>query len=269
LEDTTFEVTGDTIVDNDPDATNPDIIAADVAAGSNSVQVVDQVLLPLDTPVNDAEPTLLGVLEESGGTFDADDTDFDMLLSALQATGLDAAADDPEADLTVFVPTDGAFVDFAQAIGYDGTDEAGAFQAILDASADADPDNPLALVTDILTYHISPGTQGSEDVLDSEELETLNGETITVDGTTLVDQDATLVDPTLIATDIEASNGVAHAIDALLLPADLSNDDPIAEDTADPEAGQDDDDDGFGLLGEVLLGLGLMGALFFALAGPL
>lgn len=263
LTDASFEVTGGKVIDADTDAQNAALVSADVAAGANTVQVVDQVLLPLDTPVDNADPTLLGLLEESGGTFDEDASDFDLLLTALQATGLDAAADDTGNDLTVFLPTDGAFVGLAQDLGYEGEDEGEAFQAILDASAAANPDAPLALVTDILTYHISPGAQDAEAVLAAQQLETLNGETIGVDGTTLLDQDASFDDPTIIATDIEASNGIAHALDGVLIPLDLGADDMPVEETEETPV-EDDDDSGFS---ELLIGLGLLGLLVGAFAG--
>ena len=256
-----FEVNDGTIIDNDSDATNADIVVPDVAAGSNTLQVVDQVLLPVPTPVEGPAPTLLGTLQESGGSFDDNPGDFDLLLTALQATGLDVAADDPEADVTVFVPTDGAFVSLAQGLGYDGDDEGEAFQAIVDASAAADPEDPLALVTDILTYHISPGTQDAEAVLGAEEIATLNGETIGVMGTTLVDQDPDAPDPTIVATDIEASNGIAHVIDEILLPIDLPQ-----EDDDDMPSDPVDDDDGFDIAG-ALLAFGLFGALAYMMGG--
>lgn len=264
LADAAFEVTGGKVIDADPDAQNAELIATDVAAGSNTVQVVDQVLLPLDTPVENADPTLLGLLEESGGTYDTDATDFDLLLGALQATGLDAAADDEDGALTVFLPNDGAFVALAQNLGYEGEDEGEAFQTILDASAEADPENPLGLVTDILTYHISPGVQDADAVLDADQIETLNGASIGVQGTALQDQDASFADANLIATDIEASNGIAHAIDSVLLPVDLAADDPAPAPEDEPAAEPEDDDDGFSTL---LFGLGMLGVLAIALAG--
>jgi len=142
LEGASFEVTGGTIVDGDPDYQNADVVSPDVAVPTGQIQVVDQVLLPIDAPVDSGDPTLLGLLEESGGSFDANNEDFDMLLTALQATGLDEAVDDPEADLTVFVPNDAAFISLAQDLGYEGDDEGEAFQTILDAAAAVDPENP-------------------------------------------------------------------------------------------------------------------------------
>ena len=257
-----FQVTDVTVVDADPDATNADIVAPDIATNAGTVQVVDQVLLPIDTPVDDADPTLLNLLEESGGAPDADATDFDLLLTALQATGLDAVVDDEEAELTVFLPNDGAFVSLAQDLGYAGEDEGEALQTILDASAAADPENPLQLVTDILTYHVSPGAQDAEAVLASETLATVNGETIGVEGTTLVDQDADNADPTLIDTDIAASNGIAHAIDEELLPVDIPEVDDVRP--TDEEGVVDDDDGGFG---EALVAVGLLGLVALLFGG--
>ena len=259
-----FQVTDATVVDADPDATNADIVASDIATNEGTVQVVDQVLLPIDTPVDNADPTLLNLLKESGGAVDDDATDFDLLLTALQATGLDTVVDDESAELTVFLPTDGAFVSLAQDLGYEGEDEGEALQTILDASAAADPENPLQLVTDILTYHVSPGAQDAEAVLGSDTLATVNGAEIGVDGTTLVDQDADNADPTLIQTDIEATNGIAHAIDQVLLPVDIAavDDDRPGDDEEEPAT--DDDDSGFG---EALLAIGLVGLVAMMFGG--
>ena len=264
LTDTTFQITGDAVVDNDPDVANADIIAADLDAGTNTVQVVDAVLLPIDTPVGGAEPTLTEVLEESGGAPDDDATDFDLLLTALQATGLDVAADDPDAELTVFAPNDQAFINLAQDLGYEGDDEAEALETILMASAEADPDNPLALVENILTFHVSPGAQDAEAVLGSEEIDTLQGTPLEVDGAQLIDQDPDAATATIIGTDIQASNGIAHVIDEVLLPFDLAADGvpgaPAEPEPPEEEEEADGDDGGFGAeLGIVFALLALVG----------
>ncbi|SFK79975.1 fasciclin domain-containing protein [Shimia haliotis] len=257
LDGAVFEVTAGTVVDGDPDFQNADVVAADVDVGAGTVQVVDQVLLPLDTPAESGDPTLLGLLEESGGSFDENPDDFDMLLTALQVTGLDEAVDDPDAELTVFVPPDSAFIAFAQDLGYEGEDEAGAFQTIVDAATVLNPEDPLSVVSDILTYHVSPGEQGSEVVLGSEVLDTLQGGEIGVDGATLVDQDPNATDPTIVQTDLEASNGVAHVIDAILRPDDLPPEDEDGDGDVDvtgaDEGGDDDFFAGLGLAAMMLL----------------
>ncbi len=261
LTDASVEVTGNTVVDGDPNFQNADIISPDVDAGMGTIQVIDQVLLPLDTPAESDPGTLLDVLKESGGSFDDDNTDFDMLLAALQATGLDAAADDPDADLTVFAPNDAAFVSLAQSLGYDGEDEEGAFQAIVDAAGVLRPEDPLSFVSDVLTYHISPGEQDSAAVLGADSINTLFGSELGVDGASLVDADPDADNAEIIATDIAASNGVAHVIDEVLRPLDL----PMLEEEPeeDPEVTSDEtseDDDGFGWVE----GLGFAG-IFLAL----
>lgn len=261
LADASVEVTGNTVVDGDPNFQNADIISPDVDAGMGTIQVIDQVLLPLDTPAESDPGTLLDVLKESGGSFDDDNTDFDMLLAALQATGLDAAADDPDADLTVFAPNDAAFVSLAQSLGYEGEDEEGAFQAIVDAAGVLRPEDPLSFVSDVLTYHISPGEQDSTAVLGADSIDTLFGSELGVDGASLVDADPDADDAEIIATDIGASNGVAHVIDEVLRPLDL----PMLEEEPDedPEVTSDEtseDDDGFGWVE----GLGFAG-IFLAL----
>ncbi|MEM6303952.1 MAG: fasciclin domain-containing protein [Pseudomonadota bacterium] len=271
LAEGTVQIAGDAVIDADPDAANADIIAADLDAGGVTVQVVDSVLLPLDTPVEGPEPTLTEILEESGGAPDDDNSDFDLLLTALQATGLDVAADDPDAELTVFLPNDQAFINLAQDLGYEGEDEAGALETILMASAEADPDNPLALVSQVLQFHISPGEQDAEAVLGAEEIATLQGTPLAVDGMQLIDQDADAATATLIATDIEAGNGIAHVIDEVLLPVDLAAADGapgVPEDDPEPEPIVEDDDGGsgdiaLGILGIFLLSLGLGGGLAF------
>ncbi|MBE1292917.1 MAG: hypothetical protein GJ677_10545 [Rhodobacteraceae bacterium] len=261
LTDASVEVTGNTVVDGDPNFQNADIISPDVDAGMGTIQVIDQVLLPLDTPAESDPGTLLDVLKESGGSFDDDNTDFDMLLAALQATGLDAAADDPDADLTVFAPNDAAFVSLAQSLGYEGEDEEGAFQAIVDAAGVLRPEDPLSFVSDVLTYHISPGEQDSTAVLGADSIDTLLGSELGVDGASLVDADPDAADAEIIATDIAASNGVAHVIDEVLRPLDL----PMLEEEPeeDPEVTSEEtseDDDGFGWVE----GLGFAG-IFLAL----
>lgn len=225
LQGATFAANGLELVDNEPDIENPTIIAADIAASNGAVQVIDRVLLPIDVPGNSAPveelPTLTGIVAASGGEFDQDGTDFDLLLNAVQAAGLAGALDDPDADLTVFAPNDAAFVGLAQALGFTGDNEGEAFGYIVEALTLLGGGDPIPLLTAILTYHIAPGSLDSSDVLGSTAIATLQGGTLGVSGASLVDADPDLADPNLIATDIKASNGIAHVIDGVLLPVDV------------------------------------------------
>ncbi|MEL6888773.1 MAG: fasciclin domain-containing protein [Pseudomonadota bacterium] len=65
-----FQVTDVTVVDADPDAINADIVAPDIATNTGTVQVVDQVLLPVDiSEVDDLRPTDEEVVGDDDGGF--------------------------------------------------------------------------------------------------------------------------------------------------------------------------------------------------------
>ena len=97
---------------------------------------------------------------------------------------------------TVFAPTDEAFAKLPE----------GTVEALL-----ADPDQLRA----ILLYHVVPGKVMAADVVKLSEAKTLNGQSvaITVDHGTVMVNSATVTQ-----TDVEASNGVIHVIDTVLLP---------------------------------------------------
>lgn len=208
--------------DLEPDLADPSLIATDMAATNGIVHVIDRVLLPVDLPGNDA-PSIAGIVAQSGEGFDTDAGDFDMLLAAVKAAGLVGALDDPGADLTVFAPTDGAFVALAGDLGYGGSDEAGALSYILTVLGALNGGDAVGLLTDVLLYHVSAGAQQQSQVVAQGEVTTLLGASFGVDaGTgTLIDNEPDLADPGLVATDIQASNGIVHVIDGVLIPADL------------------------------------------------
>lgn len=222
----TISVSGTSIADADPDVRDPRFIpgAGDIEASNGIVQPIDRVLLPLDleTANDGVSLTIAGELAKSGEGFDGNAEDFDILNAALDVAGLSGALDDPSASLTLFAPTDGAFVALAQAFGYGEQDEAGAFWTIAGALAEAGGGDPIPLLTDILTYHVAPGRLAASDVVAAESIATLSGEAITPDGTVLGDLDPTVPDPEVIAprADLPATNGLIHAIDGVLLPLD-------------------------------------------------
>lgn len=221
----TFTADGLELNDNEPDIANPSIVISDINAANGTIQVIDRVLLPIDIPGNEPPepelPTLTGIVAASGGVFDQNSADFDLLLNAVQAADLAGALNDPDADLTVFAPTDAAFINLAQTLGFDGTDEGEAFGYIVEALTLLGSGDPIPLLTQVLTYHVAPGSLGSEDVVAATSIDTLQGGTLGVDGLSLVDADPDVANPNLIATDIAASNGIAHVIDGVLLPVDV------------------------------------------------
>ncbi|MEE4330042.1 MAG: fasciclin domain-containing protein [Wenzhouxiangella sp.] len=125
----------------------------------------------------------------------ADAGQFGTLLTAIETAGLTGALSG-EGPFTVFAPTDEAFAAIP----------AKDLEAIL---ADTD------LLTSILTYHVVSGKVMAADVVNLSSATTLQGSdvSISVDGGTVSVDDATVV-----ATDIETSNGVIHVIDAVITP---------------------------------------------------
>jgi uncharacterized surface protein with fasciclin (FAS1) repeats len=129
--------------------------------------------------------------------------DFTTLASALEAAGLveTLKGDGP---FTVFAPTDDAFA------------------ALPDGTVDTLLEDPKGDLTDILTYHVVSGKVMAADVagMDGQEVETVQGGTLTVnvdgDKVSLTDAAGNTVNVT--QTDIEASNGVIHVIDGVLMP---------------------------------------------------
>jgi uncharacterized surface protein with fasciclin (FAS1) repeats len=67
----------------------------------------------------------------------------------------------------------------------------------------------------VLTYHVVPSEAMAADLEDGQMLETVNGEKleVSIDGDTVMIGGATVVMP-----DVDASNGVVHVIDTVLVP---------------------------------------------------
>lgn len=115
---------------------------------------------------------------------------FDTLIAAVIEAGLVDTLSGRR-QLTVFAPTDDAFGELG--INTGNVDE-------------LDDDFLLA----VLTYHVTPGRRYSESVVNASMIPTLNGARIDVEDELLGN---------FVATDVEASNGVIHAIDTVLLPS--------------------------------------------------
>ena len=122
---------------------------------------------------------------------------FTTLVAAVQAAGLvdTLKGDGP---YTVFAPTDAAFEKLP----------AGTVDNLLK------PENKEMLVA-VLTYHVVPGKIMAGDIAGKKtEVDSVQGDALSIDAT-----DGVMVDNAMvIAADIEASNGVIHVIDAVVLP---------------------------------------------------
>ncbi len=130
--------------------------------------------------------------------------EFSVLIAAASRVGLiDALKADRQ--MTVFAPTDAAFIDLLGFLGASSLD-------------DIDDET----LTAVLLYHVVPGRRFSNSVLRARQLTTLNGAKIRVKrgAPTLIDglgREANIVVQDGFF-DIPASNGVIHVLDAVVLP---------------------------------------------------
>ena len=134
---------------------------------------------------------------------------FETLIAAAKAAGL-AGALKGDGPLTVFGPTDDAF----------GALPAGTIESLLK------PENKDQLAT-ILKYHVIAGKIGSGALADGARLETLAGIDAVISQT---EKGFNIENARIVATDIDASNGVVHVIDRVILPpAQMSRGDSARE----------------------------------------
>lgn len=167
-------------------------------------------------------PTLTARVAASGGTFDNNPYDYDLLLNAVIAAGLDDELASPSISVTLFAPNDRAFVRLARDLGYTGTGESGAFDHIVGALTQLGGGNPIPLLTQVLLYHVATERLGPLEVIFACEIETLQGGEIRPQFLRLRDNEPNLADPYLtLPLAVNASNGILHTINRVLIPIDI------------------------------------------------
>jgi uncharacterized surface protein with fasciclin (FAS1) repeats len=124
----------------------------------------------------------------------AGNADFETLVAAVKAAGLVDTLKGP-GPFTVFAPTDDAFAKLPP----------GTVEGLL-----ADK----AALTKVLTYHVVAGKVTSTQVAGLDRATTLAGQDVRIDTSSGV----TIDDARVIIPDLEATNGVIHVIDTVLLP---------------------------------------------------
>lgn len=121
---------------------------------------------------------------------------FSTLLAAVEAAGLVETLKG-EGPYTVFAPTDDAFAALPE----------GTVEDLLK------PENKDRL-TEILTYHVIPGKVMSGDLSNEMMVATVQGGEVSI----MTEGGVTVNDANVVTPDIEASNGVIHVIDAVIMP---------------------------------------------------
>lgn len=193
---------------------NAAVVSPDVQASNGIIHVIDGVLLPPASEEGDAMATeeamtmdAVSIAETVVASAGGDPAEFTVLLAAVQA------ADPSVLELltsggpfTVFAPTDAAFAAAFEALGV--TPE----QVLADQ----------AMLTQILAYHVVPGHFSAETVVAVAGQEggvrvatLLPGAAVTIAAT---DAGVTVDNANVVTTDVHATNGIIHVIDAVLLP---------------------------------------------------
>lgn len=163
------------------------VVMADVKASNGVIHAIDTVLMPI-------EKDILTTAADAGS--------FTTLSKALQHAGLTETLKG-KGPFTVFAPTDDAFAKLP----------AGTLEMLMK------PEN-LDKLKSILTYHVLPGrVYADQAVTMTESIKTVQGSTFSIkvkDGQVWIGNVKAWAQIT--ATDMEASNGVIHVIDAVIMP---------------------------------------------------
>jgi transforming growth factor-beta-induced protein len=160
------------------------VTTADLQASNGVIHVIDKVLVP---------PGVLNVVQMAQLN-----ADFSSLVNAVVATGLTGTLSDANATLTVFAPTNAAFQ---------------AADAVVQTLS-------TAQLTTVLTYHVLDTVVLSTAIPFGTPVGTEAGQDITINNPgnpTIADTTGTPAN--IVAVDINASNGVIHVIDKVLIPS--------------------------------------------------
>lgn len=156
-------------------------------------------------PQDDAMDADTTAMQDTAMTMDqtivdvaVEDGRFSTLVTAVDSAGLAETLSGP-GPFTVFAPTDSAFAALPE-----GT--------VSDLLQSENEDQ----LRNILLYHVASGSVMAADVTAMDSVETMQGSmlpvTVSDDGTVMIGE------ATVVATDVEADNGVIHVIDAVLMP---------------------------------------------------
>ncbi|QFT78796.1 fasciclin domain-containing protein [Erythrobacter sp. THAF29] len=178
---------------------------AALALAACAPEAETQDAMTADDTAMTADATAPGTIVEVA----QDNESFSTLVSAVTAAGLGETLSS-EGPFTVFAPTNDAFAKIDEATLTELTT------------------NDTETLGEILKYHVVAGSLDAEAITNAITeageggltLETVGGGTLTaniVDGAVVL-TDATGGTSTVTATDVEASNGVIHVIDTVLMP---------------------------------------------------
>jgi len=163
------------------------VVSADIEASNGVIHAVDEVLLPAAY----REPGIIETAEEAGN--------FSILLGAIEDAGLTTTLQFL-GPFTVFAPSDAAFQELGIETVESLTDEQ---------------------LNSVLTYHVLDGEVPSSALQPTQTVAALNGENLFI----TLENDEVMVNGTgsVTSADINAENGVIHAVNQVLLPDAFGN----------------------------------------------
>ncbi|MFZ2553862.1 fasciclin domain-containing protein [Psychrobacter urativorans] len=166
------------------------------------VTTEEVVVAPAETtdPVVAADPAAETMATQSIAEIAAGNENLTILTAALKAAGLDTMMMDA-GEYTVFAPTDDAFAPVLTKLGVTKEE--------LLANTD--------LLKKILPYHVLPMIVKAADIPFGTDVATVNGATINISDANVI-TDGSGGTANITGTDIMATNGVIHTIDAVLMP---------------------------------------------------
>ena len=178
---------------NDKEAVTEPVVEPEVTT--------EEVVEPaVETPVVAADPMAETMGTQSIAEIAAGNENLTILTAALKAAGLDTMMMDA-GTYTVFAPTDDAFAPVLEKLGVTKEE--------LLANTD--------LLKKVLPYHVVPMDVMAADIPYGNDVATVNGATINISDANVI-TDATGGTANITGTDIMATNGVVHTIDAVLMP---------------------------------------------------
>ncbi len=194
----TAKLEGDAVVLTDEQGNTATVTTTDVMASNGLIHIIDAVVMPA---MEEATPNIVEVASSN--------ENFSTLVAAVQAADLVETLQGA-GPFTVFAPTNAAFEKLPE----------GTVTTLLE------PENKGTLAG-ILTYHVVAGkldaaavTAAIEAGNGTAEVETVSGGTLMVmvqDGNVVLKDEQGNIS-TVTATDVEASNGVIHVIDTVVMP---------------------------------------------------
>ncbi|MDK2916374.1 MAG: hypothetical protein PWR25_931 [Euryarchaeota archaeon] len=127
------------------------------------------------------------------------DGNYSLFLQALDAAGLRGTLAGP-GPYTIFAPTDEAF------------------SRLSETTIEELFDDPKGNLAETLLYHMAPGSRTAAEIAANETVPTVQGNPLGVDA---VGESVTVGGARMVQADIVASNGIIHAVDAVMIPPDV------------------------------------------------